>query len=142
MASTLTVTATMPQAYSNHQPNVGDCIRRYSGAWVSHTDGTVNNAFTEPIVGEILRVQFVPDGGGTAPTNLYDVTLTDANGQDVLAGQGANLSDTVTTNVCPGVPLKDGTTTSVRPMVVAETLTLVIANAGNGKGGKVVLYVR
>ena len=62
-------------------------------------------------------------------------------GVDVLAGQGANLSDANASAVSPGVPLKDGTTTSVTPCVVADPLILNVA-AGNAKSGKVIIYFR
>lgn len=70
------------------------------------------------------------------------MTLTDESGVDVLAGQGANLGNAVASNVCPGVPLKDGTTTGVASQQVFGSLTLAVANAGNGKAGTVVLYLR
>jgi hypothetical protein len=93
-----------------------------------------------PISGEIQRV--VIDPQSPAPTDLYDITLTDEDSVDVLAGQGANVSTSATSIVCPGTPLKDGTTVSVRPVVVDGILTLNITNAGNGGAGKVVVYVR
>lgn len=145
MAATLTTTAAMPAAFSsfgllgNAKP--APSIRTYTLAWVSHTDGTVALPTDVAIVGEILRVAFKPNAGGTAPTDLYDVTITDAQGIDVLAGQGANLSGTVASHVCPGVPFKDGTTTSTAPIAVAGILTVNISNSGSGKGGTIVLYV-
>lgn len=131
MAATLTPTS------SGHRR---DGIRTMSLAWVSHTDGVVN-LDTPAVNGEILRVVIIPGAGGLAPTTLYDVLLNDAHGIDVLGGQGQNLSATVTSHVCPGVPLKDGTTTGVHPIAVAGVLTLVIANAGSGKAGTIVLYL-
>lgn len=72
----------------------------------------------------------------------YDVKLNDENSVDALSGQGALLSATATTSFCPGTPLKDGTTTSVRPMVVDGTMTLVVSAAGASKQGTVTVYVR
>jgi hypothetical protein len=141
MAATLTTTEALPEAYPGVQPNVGPSIRTYTLAWVSHTDGSVDLDTDQPIVGELLRVVFIPSGSA-APTTLYDVVLKDSHGVDVLAGQGANLSEVNTTHVCPGVPLKDGTTTSTRPVALAGVLNLEVTNAGSGKGGSVILYVR
>lgn len=93
------------------------------------------------VSGAIARVVFIPSATA-APTNLYDVTLTDADGVDVLSGQGANLSDTAAYSVCPGIPLKDGTTTSTILVIVNSVLTLNVSNAGASKSGKVVVYVR
>lgn len=117
-------------------------VQRISLDWQSASDGSVTYSLPVNLFGEIVRVSFVPDTGATQPTNLYDVTITDANSIDVLAGQGANLANNANTNVCPGVPLKDGTTTSVRPMVVAGALTLNITNAGDTKGGIIVLHLK
>src|SRR5688500_9373489 len=117
----------------NHDPGAGG-VRVSTIAWVSHTDGSVNNSLGK-FVGEIVRVTFDPDSGGTQPSDQYDATITDSAGVDILGGQGANLSNVTSTQVCPGVPLKDGTTTSVVPCCVNDTLTLVIAAAGSGKGG-------
>jgi hypothetical protein len=137
MAATLTENKT----FGDGSRPAGSYINRIALAWVSHTDGTVALA-SGVINGTILCVEFKPDGGGTQPTDSYDVTLTDAAGVDVLAGQGANLSNSTATAVCPGVPFKDGTTTSAAPRVVADALTLNVSNAGSGKGGQVILYVR
>lgn len=142
MAATLTTTAAMVAPYASFGPDPRASVRTYTLDWLSHTDGVVDLDTDVAIVGEILRVTFVPDGGGTAPTNLYDVLLKDAHGIDVLGGQGANLSGTAASSVCPGVALKDGTTTSVVPVAVAGVLNLEVSNAGSGKGGQVILYVR
>lgn len=133
MAATLTTTLA--------QYGGGPVVRKYTLAWVSHTDGTVDLDTSLSIYGEILRVVFVPNQAATQPTNLYDVLLKDADGIDVLGGQGANLANNANSSVCPGVPLKDGTTTGVRPVVVAGILNLEVSNAGSGKTGSVILYV-
>lgn len=141
MAASLTTTAALLRGFAKHEPAVGPSVRRYTLTWVSHTDGSVDLDTDQEIVGELLRVVFIPSATA-APTAAYDVQLKDAHGVDILAGQGANLSETNTTHVCPGVPLKDGTTTSVRPIALADVLNLVIANAGDSKGGQIILYVR
>jgi hypothetical protein len=136
MAATLTVTEAT--ADSSTAAN-GSIICRYTLAWTSHTDGTV--ALPTPTInGTILRVTFNP--GATAPTDNYDVTLTDEDGIDVLGGQGANRDTANSESVCPGLAFTDGTTTSVVPIAVAGTLTLNVSNAGDSKQGTVVLYVR
>ena len=117
----------------------GRPVRKLTIAWISHTDGTATG--TSPTVsGTILGVTFDP--GSPAPTASYDVTLSDQAGRDVLAGQGANLSDTVTTGICPGQPFKDGTTTSVAPITVHDTLDVAVSNAGSEKQGSIVIYLR
>ena len=119
--------------------NVDGTIVKYTMSWTSASDGTAT--FTTPeLTGTIVGVTFDPTTA--APTANYDVTLSDENGVDVLAGQGANLSATVSTRVCPSQPMKDGTTTSTAPIPIHGTLDLSVSNAGDTKSGKVILYLR
>ena len=121
----------------------GSDIVKHAFDWVSNASGAATLASTLPVSGQILRVVIVPSAvAGKEPTILYDMTLTDEQSIDVLAGQGANLSDTASLNVCPGTPLKDGITTTTMPMVVDGILTLNVSNAGNTKAGRVIVYVR
>lgn len=133
----------MAQALTHTQKTYpgGPFVHVHTLDWQSASDGSVD-LDTNPVYGELQRVAFVPDSGGTQPTNAYDMLLKDEHGVDVLAGQGANLANNANTHVCPGVPLKDGTTTSVRPILLSGVLNLEITNAGDTKGGLVVLYVR
>ena len=124
----------------NYRQNGTDIVK-HTFEWVSDGSGNAALPSALPVSGQIVRVVSVPSASA-APTANYDVTLTDADGVDVLAGQGANLSATLSANVCPGTPLKDGTTTSVLPLVVDSILTLNVSNAGDSKAGKVVIYVR
>jgi hypothetical protein len=104
---------------------------KYSLAWLCDAAGAVSGNPQTFRVGQLTQIKFIPDGGGTAPTALYDVTLVDANGVDYLGGTGANLSATVSTQVRVAAPLLyDGT----------GTLDLVVANAGISKGGTVQLW--
>lgn len=108
---------------------------RYKFDWTSDASGNVSGI---PVIvrgGWIRQIQFVPDGGGTAPTALYDVTLLDANGVDLLAGAGADLSATVSKITTPGASaifLDTSLNTSISPTV---------ANAGNAKGGLIYIWI-
>lgn len=106
---------------------------RHSIAWVSTAGGAVSGNALGISPGWIIGVQFVPDGGGTAPTTLYDVVLNDARGVDILLGGGADLSATLShyVRLYPEF-YHDG---------VAE-LDAVVSNAGNAKGGTILLWVR
>lgn len=116
-------------------------VNRIVLTWTSDASGNVSGIPSTAISGTICKVQFIPSATA-APTTLYNVTLLDAAGIDVLAGQGANLSATVASEIVPGVAFTDSVTTSVVPCVVSESLSLVVANAGNAKSGQVILYVR
>lgn len=99
--------------------------------WLCDASGVVSGNNSQAVYGVVNRAVFVPDGGGTAPTALYDATILDEHGFDVLGGNGANRSATVTEEVVP---------TSLN-RAIAGYLTLGITNAGNAKGGLVHLYL-
>lgn len=124
-------------------------IRKYIYTWVSHTDGAVaaataipNNAY---VSGELVSIQTVPNAGGTAPTTLYDVTVLNEQGVDIMMGLGADRSATLPEVVFPVAFVTDGETTpitGVRSIFLDDKLRIVVAAAGSGKGGKVVVTVR
>ena len=87
----------------------------------------------ELYTGEVLRVVQIPDGGGTQPTDLYDVVVNDGDGADVLLGLGANLGNAANTDKVAADKLG---------VVTNSKLTLAVTNAGNAKGGKTILYIR
>lgn len=147
MANTGTVVETRQELFDQ----VRRPVRSVTLAWTSDASGNVTYALTgggaagspgAQISGYLERVVFVPGTGGDQPTNLYSVTLKDANGIDMLAGQGASLANNANTHVKPSVPMKDGTTTSTAPIALDDVLTLGVSAAGNAKQGTVILYVR
>ena len=105
-------------------------IKRVAFDWLSSSDGEASATTTAGINGKLLSAVFVPDSGGTAPDDLYDATLTDANSLDLLAGQGANLSGTntivINSNLLP---------------VPGNRLTRNISGAGEANGGLVYLLL-
>lgn len=128
-------------AWSQAYRENGSDVVKHTFAWTSAADGTATVASGLAVSGQVQRVVFIPSATA-APTDLYDVTLTDADSMDILAGQGANLSTSTSSSVCPGIPFDDGTTTSVAPCVVDSILTLNVTNAGDSKAGSVIVYVR
>ncbi len=103
---------------------------------------------TRKIVGELIKI--VTDPGGTAPTDNYDVVLTDEEGVDLsvhmsdqaiaalIARDTANTEETY-------LNLEDSTagTSSVGIYpVVCDKLTVTVNNAGNSKTGQIILYYR
>lgn len=122
----------------------GTGVTRFRIAWVSAASGAVTgNAVTLP-AGTIVAVEFTPDSGGTQPTDLYDVTLTDAQGVNVLddgAGTsiGANLSNATSSHKVPFVG--GGSVTYVRHWLHGGSYTPDIRNAGNAKGGTIDIYM-
>lgn len=118
------------------QTEIGGGVTQYSLAWVSDAAGAVTGNTIAIKRGEILAVKFKPDAAGTQPTDLYDVTFEDPDNVDLLAGGGANLSNATTTRKKPAVNTSDSLF-----FEGSTTCELVVANAGNAKGGTVILWV-
>lgn len=124
----------------NYRTNGTDVVK-HTFSWVSDGSGNASVASGLPVSGAIERVVFIPSASA-APSALYDVTLLDENGIDVLSGRGADRAASGNVALCPGTPMSDGTTTSTTKVVVDGILTLNVANAGASKAGSVVVYVR
>jgi len=103
--------------------------------WLSNATGDAI-ATVSGIRGLLYRVTFNPDAGDTAPSNNYDVTLTDVDDYDLLIAGGANRSSTTTTSIACMVTSGSG----YWPIIVASDLTLTVDNAGAANGGIVRLY--
>ena len=87
-----------------------------SGGSVPDTD------LATKIGGRLLALETNP--GSPAPTTLYDITIDDADGHDVLEGVGANRAAAATEKVAV---VYSGT--EIHPSVAkSDTLTLKVAN--------------
>jgi hypothetical protein len=117
-------------------------VNTMTADWTASSSGVVPSLDSETVSGEILRAVFNPDSGATAPTNNYDVTLTDADGIDILAGQGANQSSGTVASIVPAETMLTGNTSGAAPFAVNGPLTLAVANAGASNGGILRLYYR
>lgn len=98
----------------------------------SAADGSVSSASTKRYNGIVHRLVTIPDGGGTAPTAAWDLTITDGDSVDVLNGLGADRSATATEQKANTDGLGD---------VKSSLLTANVTNAGNAKGVTVILYI-
>jgi hypothetical protein len=108
-------------------------IQKISWDWLSATGGAVSSAASGWYCGKIVKVSLASDSGDTAPTNLYDVTIEDGDGLDVLSGGGANVTAAAT------VYINDPTKVL---WVRSNVLTLKVANAGDEKGGVVTMLIQ
>jgi hypothetical protein len=118
-------------------------LTKYTITWTSDGSGVVS---ANPVTlrrGFLRQVKFIPNGGGTQPSDLYDVTMTDANGVDVLIGTGSNLSNATSKIAVP--ILLDGAASpgsSSRLIFLDDgDYTPVVAAAGNAKGGTIILWI-
>ncbi|MES2146707.1 MAG: hypothetical protein V4491_02545 [Pseudomonadota bacterium] len=114
---------------------IGGNITRYTVTWLSDALGAVSGNSFPVEAGHVMQVRQIPDAAATQPSDLYDVTVLDANSFDVLVGGGANISNAGPTYITPAL------TTGYPIFVEAGNLTPVIAAAGNAKGGQIVFYV-
>ena len=103
-----------------------DKIKTILFTWTSATDQSVSQTFLWD--GALVRMATNP--GATAPTDNYDITLVDADGIDLLAGEGANRDTSTSEQVFPtNTPFHNG------------TVTFTIATAGAEKTGTCTLYM-
>ena len=96
--------------------------------WTSTSAGAYTEATAYRYNGVCHKLITVP----TDPTALYDVTITDADGVDVLGGAGADRSATLQESKAQSDGLGD---------VKSSILTLNVASAGDIKSGKTILYI-
>ncbi|KKN14825.1 hypothetical protein LCGC14_0992340 [marine sediment metagenome] len=103
-------------------------------AQISYT--TTTDTFTcvmnSMINGWILRVQ--TDPGITAPDSDYDITIKDANGQDVMGGALADRSATLTESTRP---LSKGNYEAVETYGLH---TIAATNTGSSKTAEILIY--
>lgn len=107
----------------------------YTLSWISDGSGVVSGNPKSVTAGWIQSVEFLPDTGGTQPSNLYDGTLKNTSSADILSGAAVNLSNAI------GVPFQFSTPYYFPGSGDLQTLDLGITNAGNAKTGKVKIYV-
>jgi hypothetical protein len=120
MAGTVTITE-----------EVWGTIKKIKFAWTSTAGGAASDTTDEVYSGKVLLLVTVPDGTD-APTDNYDITVTDEDSVDVLCGAGANR-DTADTEYVQESSLG---------VMGNSKLTLNVSAAGNAKKGEVYLFIR
>lgn len=116
-------------------------ICRIIASWTSDDATGAVSGTTRKIVGELIKG--VTDPGSAAPTDSYDIAITDEEGADVLVASFDNLADRDTANTeTVYFGLTDGTVNTSAFPVVCDALTIAVTNAGNAKTGQLILYYR
>jgi hypothetical protein len=108
-------------------------VKKIKAEWTSGTGdyaGAASGTTTAAFDGQILALVTDPDGDD-APSDNYDITLTDADGIDVLWGAGADRDTANTEYVTSGLGY-----------VANSKLTFTIASAGDAKEGVAYIYIR
>lgn len=127
-AGSATVTVSAPRADASGARHLA-----YTVAWTSDASGDVSgHAFTvQP--GKLVSVRMTPGGGAAQPTDLYDVTLSDGDVADILAGAAVDRSNSASSLLQWDPTLwQDG----------SRALDLVVAHAGDSNTGTVVILVQ
>lgn len=115
--------------------------------WVSASDGTAS-ATTSKLSGRLVKAVTDPSGSA-APTDDYDVVITDEEGMNVLAFGATNLTNRDTANSEAILVYSLGTYTIAEDTAsytirvgapVCDKLTISVTNAGDSKAGQVILY--
>lgn len=122
--------------YEQYAPGEVECC---TVTWTSNSAGAAT-ATINGVRGEILGFQTNPSGAsGLAPTDNYDITLTDRDGFDVLGGLGADRDQTNTERV-DTTDLKDaasggGYVLPAFPRPTVGPLAFAVAGAGAANVG-------
>ena len=140
--------SSMTFAYDNGQQgqNVGGqgTIKTIRCTWTSDSATGAVSGTTDKISGYLIKG--VTDPGSSAPTDNYDINITDEDSVDVLAGCKVSLinRDTANTEEVYFMELNADTTalSMAIPPVVCSKLTVAVTNAGNSHNGVIVLYYR
>jgi len=124
----------MTFTYDNNGP-----IRKVIAAWTSDdTSGAVSGTCAQ-ISGKLVKC--VTDPGAAAPSDNYDIAITDPEGLDVLANCTNSLANRDTANTEQvDLELSDGAASIAAYPVVCDALTFAVTNAGNSKNGQIILY--
>ena len=125
-------------SFTDQKPNKrakGGPLGKLVVTWLSTTGGVANSA-NIPFNGKILRAVTNPDGTD-APTDDYDITLTDEDGLDLAQGV---LADRDTANSEQVVPLIGDGTITTQLVAYVGLLVVNIAAAGSEKAGVVTIF--
>ena len=106
-------------------------VKKIKFVIVSATDGTATATTTNAFSGEVLRFIVVPAAAAAQPDDQFDIAINDADGYDILAGQGANLSNAATTTVVASMGC-----------VANDKLSLSASGIGDQNGATVYVYIR
>lgn len=118
-------------------------VKKVLISWTSDDSTGAVTGTTRKIVGTLIKG--VTDPGATAPTDDYDIAITDEEGVNVFAScvDTSPLGDRDTANSeAAYFMLSDGTASIAAFPVVCDVLTVAVSNAGNSKQGQLVLYYK
>ena len=114
-------------------------IRKLTATWTSDDAAGTASGTTKKITGRLIRG--VTDPSATAaPTDDYDIAITDENSFNVLTNCIDDLADRDTANTEEVYFLVSDGAVGVQHPAVCDKLTIAVSAAGNSKEGVLVLY--
>lgn len=119
-------------------------IRKVIVDWTSDDATGAVSGSSRKVVGRLIKIQ--TDPGSAAPTDNWDVAITDEEGVDVLAkcqnAAALIARDTSNTEETYLYILNgDNTPIGIAAFpVVCNVLTFAVSNAGNAKTGQIILF--
>jgi hypothetical protein len=106
---------------------------KYVVDWVSITGGTAVSMNIN-MVGFLVEVETIPGQNGVPatdpPDSLYDITITDPYGYDLMGGKLADRSNTVAERKL-----------AANPMWVDDYVVINISGAGDANQGRIIIWV-
>ena len=108
-------------------------VKKIKCAWTSDSaTGAVSGTTTYGYSGRIIGAITVPGAAGDAPTDNYDITVTDSDDVDLALGALADR-DTANTEFVAEASMAG---------IASGTLTVSVTHAGNSKKGTLYLFIR
>lgn len=129
----------MAGSYTVTRENIGGGYNKYTIAWTSSAGGAVSGTPFDLRRCNLVQAKFVPGSGGNQPTDLYDMTLLDADGVDLLLGLGTDRSN-ASTQVAPALSGEGEPPKGIR-WFAGGAVTPTISGGGNAKTGTLILYI-
>lgn len=120
--------------------NVENPIEYIELLWTSDGSGDAEGEID--LRGEFANVSFQPGEDDVQPSDEYDVTMLDNAGCDLLAGMGADLSNTTPVRFSPSVDAETADNATTYAVLCWDTVTIAVANAGAANQGTIRLYLR
>lgn len=112
--------------------------KTYTWDWEADAGGNYSSSTSVYVTGYVEQVLFNPDSGTSQPSANYDIYVVDAQGADLLNGDGENQGN-VSGATSYRTPL---TWDDTFFLLVNEAIGILIQNAGAGKAGVVTLKVK
>jgi len=106
-------------------------VKKVKFSIVSATDGTADATTSLDYTGEVVRLVASPGTTGSQPTNAFDVVVNDEDGYDILAAQGANLSNAAVTTIVASLGC-----------IANDRMSVSVTNMGDQKSADIIVYLR